>query len=90
MPVPILVSAKVPVPFCRMPLKIVDALLPPTLKVAGPPRYVTVPVPANEPIVFEEPSRFKVPPLTVKCELALRAVVEPACSVPALTVVTPL
>ena len=73
---------------CSTPPKVVVALLPPALKVAVTP-VVTVPVPAKEPIVLENP-RFKVAPLTVKAELALRAVVEPACSVPALTVVTPL
>ena len=59
------------------------------MSVAAVPLLVTVPVPAKEPMALENPSRSKVA-LTVKSEVALNAVVEPACSVPALTVVTPL
>ena len=88
-PAPLLVSAKAPGPLCSVPLKTLDALSLPTLSIAPAPVFVTVPVPVKEPTEFEKPFRFKVT-LTVKSEKELKAVTEPACSVPALTVVTPL
>ena len=50
---------------------------------------MTVPAPAKEPTLLEKPLRSRVE-VTVKAELPLKAVMEPACSVPALTVVAPL
>src|SRR5271157_1538286 len=86
-PVPLLLSPSVPVPFWRTPLKVVEVLLAPTVRVAEPVA-LTVPVPVKDPIVLENAPRFKMD-VTVKAELALKAVVEPACRVPALTVVVP-
>ena len=86
---PLLVSPRAPGPFCRIPLKVVEALSPPAVSIAAAARLlVIVPVPASEPIALEKPLRSKVE-LTVKSEFALNAVVEPACNVPALTVVAP-
>ena len=89
MPVPVLVSARAPVPFCSTPLKVVLRLSPSAVSVAAAPVSVTVPVPAKEPIALEKPPRFKIE-VTVKSEFALKPVVEPACSTPTLTVVAPL
>ena len=74
-----------------MPLKVVLELLPPAVRVAEVEvaLLVTVPAPAREPTVLEKPARSRVE-VTVKAELELKAVVEPAFSVPALTVVAPL
>ena len=52
------------------------------------PLLFTVPLPASEPIVFEKPFKSSCE-FTVNAELALNAVAEPACNVPALTVVAP-
>ena len=89
-PVPFLVNPRVPAPSVKVPLKLVLELLPPVVKVAEVVEVllVTVPVPANEPTVLEKLARSRVA-FTVKAELALKAVVEPACNVPALTFVTP-
>ena len=81
---------RVPAPLIKVPLKVVLVLSPPAVKVAGVAALlVTVPVPANEPTLLEKLSRSRVE-VTVKAEFALKAVIEPACSVPALTVVVPL
>jgi hypothetical protein len=62
---------------------------PPALNTAGAsPLFVTVPLPASEPITLEFALRSKIP-LTVKAELGLSAVREPARSVPAIIVVGP-
>jgi hypothetical protein len=89
-PVPVLVNPRVPAPSVKVPVKVVLELLPPAVKVAEvvPALLVTLPVPANEPTVLEKLARSRVE-FTVKDELALNAVAEPACSVPALTVVAP-
>ena len=50
---------------------------------------MTVPAPARDPTLLEKLARSRVE-VTVKAELELKAVVEPALSVPALTVVVPL
>src|SRR5271165_1419783 len=90
-PVPLFTSVRLPVPSCSTPLKVVVALSPSEVNVAAAPVLVTDPLPAKEPIELEKPLRFKVAPvITVKSELVLRPVAEPACKIPALTVVTPL
>ena len=88
---PVLVRPRVPDPLTKVPLKVVLVLLPPAVRVAEVELalLVTVPAPAKEPTVLEKLSRSRVE-VTVKAELELKAVVEPACSVPALTVVAPL
>ena len=87
---PLLVNPRVPAPLVKVPLKVVSELSAPAVKVAEvvAALLVTVPVPANEPTVLEKLARSRVA-FTVKAELALNAVVEPACSVPPLTVVAP-
>src|SRR5271165_455617 len=88
-PVPVLVSARVPLPSSSVPLKVVGRLVPPAVSMAATPVLVTVPLPAKEPIELEKPPRSKIE-VTVKLELPLNPVVEPASSVPALTVVAPV
>ena len=76
-------------PSVKVPLNTVVVLSTPAVKMAEiPPLLVTVPLPAKEPTLLENPLRSSTE-LTVKAELVLRPVVEPAKSVPALTVVTP-
>ena len=56
--------------------------LPPVVKVAAAwAVLVTVPGPASDPIALELPLRSRVE-LTVKAELGLKAVGEPACERP--------
>ena len=59
-PVPALISVRAPPPFWITPLKTLVALSPPAVSVAAAP-VVTVPVPASEPIAFENPPRFRIP-----------------------------
>ena len=62
----------------------------PTVNVAVvAPLFKTVPIPESEPIVLLNPFRSKVE-FTVKAEFGLKAVADPAWSVPALTVVPPV
>ena len=91
-PVPVFVSAVTLAPSLTTPEKVVEVLSPPVVSVAGAltPLLVTkLPAtPASEPMLLEKPPRSSVAPLaTVTAELEPKAVVEPACSVPALTVV---
>lgn len=86
-----MVSASDPAPSRIVPEKILDVLSPPVISVAAPPLLLTVPAPASEPIAFEKPARSSTaPPATVTAELLPKALVDPACSVPASTMVGPL
>ena len=81
-PVPVLVNPRLPAPSApsvKFPLKVVFESLPPAVNVAGADSllFVTVPLPANEPTVLELPLRSRTE-LTVKAELGLNAVMEPA------------
>ena len=72
-------------PSARRPLKVVELLSPPTLRI--PPERLTVPVPASEPMLSLKPARARVAPVaTVTAELTPKALfLMPACKVPALT-----
>ena len=89
-PEPALVKPRVPTPSVKVPLKVVLVLFPPAVSVTEVEvaLLVTVPAPARDPTLLEKLARSKVK-VTVKAELELKAVMEPACSVPVLTVVTP-
>ena len=89
---PFFTSETVPDPFWITPEKVVEVLLAPVLSVAAVVLLsVTVPAPAREPMPLPYPPRSSVAPLpTVTAELAPKADVLPACSVPALTVVVPV
>ena len=90
-PVPVLVSAIDPAPFPIVPEKIVEVLSPPAVSVAAPPLLVRVPAPASEPMAFEKPATSSTALLaTVTAELLPKALVEPACKVPASTTVGPV
>ena len=91
-PEPVWVSDIVPVPFWMTPENVVEALAPPVVSVAAVAlESVTKPAPANPPMLLLYPARSSVAPLdTVIMELVPKAVVEPACRVPALTVVPPV
>ena len=92
-PVPVLVSDSVADPFWIVPEKVVLVLLPPVVSVSvvDAPESVIRPAPAIEPTPTELPARSTVAPLaTVTAEFDPNAVVDPACNVPALTVVAPV
>ena len=92
-PVPNLVRARVLVgPLDRVPAKFVLVLSAPTLNVAlEAPLLVSSPEPLSEPIVLLKPFKSSVAPvLTVNSEAGLKALGEPACNRPALTVVGPV
>ena len=90
-PDPACAKLSAPVPSCNTPPNVVLALSPPLVSVAAAPVSVTVPAPASEPMLLENPPRSSVAPLaTVTAELEPKADVEPACSAPALTVVAPV
>ena len=74
------------------PEKAVVALAPPVVKVtAAAALSVIVPEPAREPMLTELPARSRVEaPATDTAELLPNAVADPACNVPALTVVAPV
>src|ERR1700733_7904690 len=87
---PASVNPRVPAPLTKVPLKVLLMLLAPAVKVTGAATLsVPFPAPANEPTLLEKPLRSRVED-TVKAEFELKPVVEPACSVPALTEVNPL
>ena len=92
-PVPVLVSASVPVLLRITPLKTLLALLPPTVRADVPPDTVsTVPAPVRPLIVSLKPFRSSVP-ASAKLPLPVpsgKASLAPSLSMPALTVVSPL
>ena len=89
-PAPTFNSPRTPVPLANVPLKIVLVPLTPEVNVdALAPLLVTLPLPANEPTLSEKPPRSRSE-YTVKAELELNPVAEPALSVPTLTVVAPV
>ena len=74
----------------NVPLKVVDVPLTPVVNVTVLATLsVTLPLPANEPTLLEKPAKSRVE-FTVKAEPELNPVVDPALSVPALTVVAPV
>ena len=90
-----------PVPFSSTPPKVVLVLSLPTVNVAvAVPLFKTIPVPfpESEPIVLLNPLKSRVGftggfagrAVNVKAEFGLNAVVDPAWSVPAMSVVVPL
>ena len=91
-PVPVLVSATVPLPFCMTPENVVELLLPPAVSTTAPAApLVTVPAPAREPIASLNPRRSKIaPPDTVTALPEGTALVAPSCRVPAPMVVAPV
>ena len=87
---PVLVRLSEPVPFWSTPLKVVEVLSAPAVRVAAAPLSVTVPAPAREPIAWLKPLRSRVAPeATVNALAEENELVAPAASVPALTVVVP-
>ena len=76
------------------PEKLVEALFPPTVNVANNEAFelVTVPpVPAREPMLLLKPFRSSVAPAdNITAEFEPNADVEPAVSLPALTIVGPV
>ena len=92
-PVPDLVRLVDPAaPFWITPENSVDVLLPPVVSVleAAPP-LVTVPAPASEPMTSLKLLRLRMAPAaTVNALFCEKAFDDPACSVPALTVVGPV
>ena len=93
-PVPVLVSASVPVVFCTTPVKPLLALFPPTVSVEVPPATVsTVPAPLSPLIVSLKVFRSSVP-VTLTLPLPAPSGITPAApslSMPKLlTVVSPL
>ena len=90
-PVPFLFNPRLLLdPSIKVPLKTVVELSAPAVKVAEvPPLLVTLPLPASEPTLLENPLRSRME-FTVNAEFVLNAVVAPATSVPTLTVVTPV
>ena len=91
-PLPALLIARVPEPFWMTPLNVVEALLPPVVRVIAPAEVlVTVPADESEPIVADRPPRSSVaPPATITSDAAESALAEPALMVPALIVVVPV
>ena len=92
-PVPVFVSFP-PLPEIS-PAYVVDALLPPTVKVFDsepvPSEIVAVEPPAIDATVSEKPPRFHVAPLvTVTAVESDRTPAAPCCRVPALIVVVPV
>ena len=91
MPVPDLVRLSMPVPSWMTPLKMVEVLLAPVVKVAGAPLSVTVPAPASEPIAWLKPPRSRNAPEATPTALAAENVLmAPAANVPPLIVVAPV
>ena len=92
-PVPILVSASVPRVFWITPVKLLVALLLPTVSVGTPPdKLSTVPAPLRPLMVSLKPFRSSVP-ATATLPLATpsgNTPVAPNLSVPVVTVVSPL
>ena len=72
-PVPAFVNATlVEEPFSIIPEKVVDVLFPPAVNVGVPAaELVTVPAPAREPSVSENPAKSKVAPLATVNALLL-------------------
>ena len=90
-PLPFWVSPKTPGPFCNVPEKVVEVLLPPVVSVAAVPLSVTIPAPARLPMLLLKPARSIVAPLaSVTAELLPKALVDPALSVPPLITVAPV
>ena len=92
-PVPVLVSASVPVVFWIAPEKLPEALPAPTVSVGVPPPATLsiTPAPLRPLIVSLKVFRSSVPatlrlPLPVPSGMTLAA---PSCSVPPVTVVSP-
>ena len=91
-PVPVLVRATVPLPAASTPEKVVEALLPPAVRVTAPTTLlVTVPAPASEATVSLKALRSTVAPVSTDRALdEPMPLAMPRRRVPALTVVAPL
>ena len=94
MPVPVFVSAMMPVVFWMTPENVLLALPAPTssVYVPVPERLSIVPAPESAPTSRLKPCRSRRPPLAtvVAPVLAPSAKVLPSCRVPLPTVVPPL
>ena len=88
-PVPVLAKPSAALPSCRLPLKVLDVLSPPTLSTAATaPLLVTMPLPRSELALLSKPLRSRVA-LTRNADEAESAPVEPARNVPPVTLVAP-
>ena len=90
-PVPFFTKEMVPVPASSDPLKAVDVLLPPRVRVVLPAvELVTVPLPAREPWVRERPAMLRVPLLVSALVVLPKALALPRIVVPSPRNVPPV